>query len=177
MPETPEMPADEPEIDAGAPDWTKGAVIIAGGAGVTLAKTDKRVVIVVESYGDPKEGEQAERKVTGYPKGDVYLRFDEETVFPDNAPALTIGADFRQGGFWGFSPSELFLNTGPSHPAYAAANLAWLRGATDIEIHGLTKFQKERMEPFLKDLKDRAKEPAPESATAPAAPDVSITLK
>lgn len=174
---TSDVPAD---IVAAAPaavvdgkDWSKGALIIVGNH--SIPSGDKRPVIIVEESSDPKNGDDgylAEggapvTKTDKYPtKGDLYVRISPEVNFPDGATVITVGEDVQQLSPWGFSPDIRHVCTGP-HPAFAAANIAYSRGARDIEIVGLSQFYKDRMQPFVDDL--------PTNKIIPA-PDAKITL-
>lgn len=150
-------PPDQPTIEVEGKKWSKGAVIVANGA---IPKDDKRPVIIVETRGDDGKLD-AERK---YPtKGDLYYRTDPAVDFGGHGPVITLGVDVRQGLLWGFSNDALFVNVGPASPVYAAANLAYLQGATDIEIVGLTDAQKEHLAPWFAALA--------KGGPAPVAPD------
>ena len=172
-----EQPGDEIE----GKDWTKGAIIVAGGE--MPARPAGKPVIIVEAWSDnvfDQSGavkKAAAVKTSGYPdKGDLYYRTDPAVDFGANGPVLTMGVDVMQAGFWGFSERPGFVNVGPASPVFAAMNIAWQHGARDIEVRGLTDDQKERLQPFINDLTARVGEPRAESAHAPAQADVTITL-
>lgn len=149
-----------PELEG---EGKKRWLIIAGGK---IPPGDTRPVIVVEQRGAPTttpaaspEGEpvvtQGEIKLTGYPtKAALYLRVTPEVEFSGDAPVLTVGQEIKQMGFWGFAPETGKVHVGP-HPAWAAANIAWQKGATDIEIAGLTDDEKARLQPFVDNLPTR----------------------
>lgn len=141
----------------------KRAVVVAGGS--TLPKAD--LVIVVEAR-TVEAGEVVVKK-DGYPKGaDIYLRYEASTKFPaGKAEVFTMGLDLQQLNFGGFTRQEGYVNVGPAHPAFAAANLAYQRGATDIEIVGLSDAEKARLQPYLDAL--------PHDAAAPAQVTVRLT--
>lgn len=130
-------------------------------------------VIVVESHEYPEVDDDgnhvkdAPRTLTGYAKGaDLYVRQSDDVEFPADAQVVTIGETVQQGGFGGFAKKVGEVHVGPASAAFAAANLAWQRGATDIKIIGLDDRQKAHLQPFIDDL-----------PTHPhGAADVSITL-
>lgn len=167
-----------PAAEIEGKDWSKGALIIVGKH--PIAKDEKRPIIVVEEWSDPTidesghtpAGEEGRVKADDYPtRGDLYVRTTEDVTFPDKAPVVMIGGtgpnDVQQLAPWGFSPDPRWVCVGPGHPWFAAANIAWQRGARDIEIVGLTDLQKERLQPFIDDL--------PVNKIVPAA-DVKITV-
>jgi hypothetical protein len=137
------------------------AVVVAGGNSVP--KADYVVVVEAATIKMPTEDTPFERTVkkSHYPTGaNVYLRYDPDVKFPADAPeVLTMGRDVEQLYFRGFTRAIGFLNVGPAHPAFAGANLAYQRGATEIEIVGLTDAEKEKLQPYIDDLPNAA-EPA-----------------
>lgn len=145
---------------------TKKALIIVGNH--KFDRNDKRMVIVVEAAVYDKEG-HATPKLDGYPGGaNMYYRVTPDVVFPESEGAeyITLGIDIEQFLFWGFSPDPRYLSVGPASPAFGAANIAAQRGATEIEIVGLTENEKDRLAPYLADL--------PTNAIAPS--DATIIL-
>lgn len=170
------IPEPGPSAVASEPEGRKTAVIVAGGSEVPKAD----IVIVVEhasltfrdepaeAGGDPVRVSDRKLKKQGYPAGaQTYLRYDPEVAFPkDAAEVMTMGVDVQQHNFAGFTKQLGLLNVGPAHPAYAAANLAYQRGATHIRIVGLSAYEKERLQPYFDGL-----------ATDPAGPaQVAVTL-
>lgn len=140
------------------------AVVVAGPGDVPKAD----IVVVVETgkfQREPDAGEDAPlvrvAKKSNYHAGaDVYLRYDPEVKFPaDAAEVLTMGQTVQQAGFAHFNRTIGFLNVGPAHPAFAGANLAWQRGATDIVIVGLSDAEKEQLRPYFDALSNHAAEP------------------
>lgn len=131
--------------DVGAP---KKALIVVGSA--VLPKTGKQLVIVAEARTPDADG-VPQHKTSGYPEGaDIYFRTDAETGFPTSAAeVITLGVDVQQIGFQGFSPVEGYVCVGPAHPAYAAANIAYQRGATDLKIVGLADSEKQHLKAFF----------------------------
>lgn len=139
----------------------KRAVVVV--AGMTVPDADLKIVTEARSYSGGDDTPLAIKvKQSGYPTGaDTYLRYDPEVAFPRSAPeVLTMGVDLAQGGFAGFARQDGVVNVGPAHPAYAAANLAFQRGATEIEIVGLTDAEKEKLRPYFDGLATHAAEPA-----------------
>lgn len=124
------------------------AVIIVGSA--VLPKTGKQLVIVAEARTPDSDG-VPQWKRDGYPEGaDVYFRTETGTVFPASAPeVITLGIDIQQFSFQGFTRALGYVCVGPAHPAYAAANIAYQRGATDIKIVGLSDSEKEHLKKFF----------------------------
>lgn len=142
-------------------------------------------VIVVESHEDPKVDDDGQPVMvrdaetgelvqdsshlvtSGYAKGaDLYIRQSPDVEFPADAHVLTIGDELDQVGFSGFASKPGYVRVGPASAAYAAANLAWQRGATDIKIVGLSGAQKEQLQPYIDGLPNHPNGPA----------DVKITL-
>lgn len=151
------VPVALPDVEG---DGKKRWLIVAGGA---IPAGEKRPVIVVETReASTKEMNNGVEqtvpgpiKLNGYPtKAALYLRITPEVEFPADAPVITIGQEVTQGGFFGFTPQVGYVNVGP-HPAWAGANLAWQKGATDIEIIGLTDEQKAKVQHFVDDLPKR----------------------
>lgn len=131
--------------EEGAP--TKAIVIV--GSGV-LPKGGKQLVIVSEARTPDADGAPQWKK-DGYPEGaDIYFRTDVATNFPTSAPeVITLGVDIQQFSFQGFTRALGYVCVGPAHPAYAAANIAYQRGATDIKIVGLSDSEKEHLKKFF----------------------------
>lgn len=148
------------------PTEQKKAVIVMAGTDVPGA--DIKIVVEARRYsGGGEEPITVEVKKSHYPKGaDIYFRYDPEVSFPADAPeVLTMGVDVRQGGLTGFTRQPGHLNVGPAHPAFAAANLAYQRGATSIEIIGLTDAEKEKLQPYFDGLASHPAEPAQVAVT------------
>jgi hypothetical protein len=93
---------------------------------------------------------------------DLYYRTDETVEFPAKATVVTLGVDVIQGLIWGFSPDPRWAHVGPGSPAYAAANIAYTRGARKIEISGLSDFYKGRLQPFIDEVTTHHQAPAPD---------------
>lgn len=154
-----------------AADGKKRWLVVAGG---NIPAGDTRPVIVVEhrgpakvtkaaNEGEPDVVEAGETKLSGYPtKADYYLRISPEVEFKGDGPVVTVGQTVIQNGTWGFSGINGGLHVGPAHPAYAAANLAWQKGATDIEIVGLSAAEKEHLAPWFNAVPQHPKFPAPD---------------
>lgn len=162
-PPAPEPPptADLPEVDAGGDgkDWSK-VLVLAGGGGMPRGET--RPVIVAEVRGD--DGAKAADN-QAYPKNaDIYFRMDPDAQVGDGQ--LTLGVDVEQGLLGGLSPVPGYVHVGPAHPAYAAVNLATLKGATEVEVRGLSDFWKERLQPWFDGIAGDVRAPS----------DVVITL-
>lgn len=142
----------EETVEAPAADDWKRVLIVAGGR--IPSNVSKRKVIVVETRGAlQRDGEgvitgPGDLKTTGYPRGgDLYFRIDSSVEFPADAEVLTLNENIRNKGASGFSARG--VKVGPTSPAYAGANLAWQRGATDIEISGLSKDEQEILAPWF----------------------------
>lgn len=134
----------------------RAAVVV--GAGVL--PNDYDLVIVAEGRVYAEDGSSV-AVAGGYAKGaDLYLAISEGVSFPAKSKALRVGHDVKQHELWGFTLVTGFVNVGPAHPAYAAANLAYQRGFTAIDIHGLTAGEKERLAPWFDALATHAVEPA-----------------
>lgn len=151
-----------------AKDAKPKAVIVA--SGTTVPKADLTIVTEARTYHrseDPTVPLQVDVQESGYPSGaDIYLRTDPRVTFPADAKeVLTLGDNLQQANFWGFSTSQGYVNVGPAHPAYMAANLAFQRGFTVIEIVGLTDAEKERLGPAFAELPTHPIEPAPVSVS------------
>ncbi len=142
----PAVPVAE-DLAAASVETAKKALVIVGSH--QFDKNDKRMVIVVEQR-TVKDGEVT-LKTDKYPTGaDIYFRTVEDVQFPADAKeVLTLGENVFQLHFWGFCPNAPDICVGPASPAYAAANVAAQRGATEIEIVGLSAAEKERLEPFI----------------------------
>lgn len=139
----------------------KTAVIVMGGT--TVPAADIRIVVESRKYIDATDDAPAsvEVKKSHYPTGaDIYLRYDPEVQFPKDAKVVTMGVDVQQLNFSGFTRQIGLVNVGPAHPAFAAANLAYQEGATDITIVGLTEAEKERLQPFFDGLATHSVDPA-----------------
>lgn len=137
-----------PAAPAPAPSkWAK-ALVVAGGGSIPTG--EKRGVVVCEVRADDGSDAQGIR----YPQGgDLYLRITPSTDFgAKSAGALTLGDNLEQGFPQGFSTTAGVVHIGPAHPAYAAANLAALQGATEVEIQGLSAFWKARLQPWFDSL-------------------------
>lgn len=140
------VPVETTDDDVDA-KW-KSVLIVAAGS---IPSGEKRAVIVCEVRGD-----DGALKDVSYPKGaDLYYGYvgDEEAGdhadFADNSPVIRVGAEVQQGHFWGLSKTKGVVHVGPGSPAYGALNVATLRGATDVEIRGLTKAQKDQLAPWI----------------------------
>lgn len=144
------------------PEAKKTAVVVV--SGMTIPEADIRIVVESRKYSGSSDGQPltSEVKKSHYPKGaDLYVRYDPEVTFPaDAAEVLTIGDNVLQHNFWGFTRQVGSVNVGPAHAAFAAANLAYQRGATHIEIIGLDSAEKERLQPFFDRLSTDPVEPA-----------------
>lgn len=165
---------DEPEVEAvevpetiaspvtPEPVAKKTAVVVMAGASIPAA--DIKIVVESRKYsgGSDDQPLSVEVKKTHYPAGaDFYLRYDPEVQFPKDAPeVLTMGDNVQQMNFRGFTRQVGMLNVGPAHPAFAAANLAYQHGATDITIVGLTDAEKELLRPYLDGLPNEPVDPA-----------------
>lgn len=133
-------------------DWKK-VLIVAGG---NIPSGEKRVVIVVEHASEPTFHEDGsldkgrETKLQGYPtKADLYVRITPEVEFSGDAPVVTVGVDVDQVGVWGLTPDPRHIHVGPGSPTYVAINLAFQRGAQEVEVIGLSKRDTERLKPFV----------------------------
>lgn len=147
--------AQAPAVET--PAAKKKAVVVIG-AVKNLPKAD--IVIVAESRTPDADG-VPQLVTSGYPSGaDLYYRTEEAVKFPAKAKIVTLGIDALQDGFWGFTPKWGDVCVGPAHPAFAAANLAYQMGATEIEIVGLVDAEKERLKPYFDDLPTNAVAPA-----------------
>lgn len=134
--------ADEAAADSKNP-WTKGAIVVANGPIPTGATVP---VVVCETRGDDGVLD-ADRK---YPAGaDLYYRTPDGAEFGKLGPVVELAKDVEQGQTAGFSDHPAFVNVGPASPIYAAANLAYIRGARRIEITGLTPTQKTNLTPWF----------------------------
>lgn len=152
--------------DQAEPAITKALIVVGNHR---FAKDDKRFKIVVEAYGFTEDGVTPVVKPDGYPAGaDLYYGTDPTVIFPKDAKEVIIlGYDVAQLNFWGFSPDPAYVCVGPASPAYGAANIAAQRGATQIEIIGLSDAEKERLKPFLADL--------PTNLLAPSSVKIDLT--
>jgi hypothetical protein len=163
---------DALDVPVSEADGAKRWVIVAGGT-IPSGLSKSVAVIVCEHWDDPVLAEKGEAlladenvdsvlKVSGYPtKGDLYFRTDPSVEFnPANpaAPILTLGDNVMQTGTWGFDKRTGGVHVGPAHPAFAAANIAVQRGATEIEIVGLTKRQASLLAPFFDKLPEHPRE-------------------
>lgn len=136
--------AVETTTETKAKSWA--AVLVNAGAKAIPAAG--RPVIVVETLHEADKAGVRASKTTGYPKdGDVYLRANPDLDFGVAAETLTLGVDVRTKGAGGFAVRG--LSNGPGIPAYAAANLAWQRGAKDITIAGLSKADQDALAPWF----------------------------
>lgn len=157
--------------------WKKALIIVGNHR---IPADNKRPVIIVESRTFKIEDGNVtgtELKTSGYPAGgDLYFRTTEEVEFPKDAKVLTLGDNVQQGLLWGFSPDPRWVNVGPAYPAYAAANIAWQRGAEEIEIIGLSDHEKERLAPFIAALPAGGPAPVDGAPDVRTPADVEITL-
>lgn len=150
--------------------WKKAVVIV----GSHKVPADKPSIVVEQRTATVEKVEGQDDKVTlhekkdGYPaNADIYLGYVDGAEFPKGAKQiLRVGENIRQGGLWGFNGDPRLVNVGPASLAYAGANLAWQRGAEEIEIIGLSDAEKERLAPYIAKL--------PTDPTGPA--QVKITL-
>jgi hypothetical protein len=137
---------DEAPVEVETPQVVRAVVIV----GVGALPRDGRLTIVCESRpgGQPT--------TSGYAAGaDLYFRTDDSVVFPKKARVVTFGVDATQGPARDFSSQAGVLNFAGAHPAYAAANLAFQNGATEIEVVGLTDAEKQNLRPSFDELPDR----------------------
>lgn len=160
-------PGPVTDPDPESPAVKKGALILAGASGrdakgrlVIVVQTRERSTDPVEvevGEGDDKKTETVEyshrdpsalpgfvgRK---YPKGDIYFRMDPDIDFGHKeGEVVTLGVEVRQEAFKGFTRLPGHVNVGPAHPAFAAANYAYLLGAREIEVHGLDDEEKGKL--------------------------------
>lgn len=147
------------------------AVVIVGNHRFPSDRSDTLVIVTEErkiTMSDDGEAvKDVQLKTSGYPSGaDLYYRTDAAVEFPHNAQVLTLGVDVQQGMLWGFSPDVAWVHVGPASPAYAAANLAWQRGATEIEIIGLDDREKAQLQAFIDRL--------PTDTVAPSSAKVTL---
>lgn len=177
QPVDPAPAADVVAVDSDK-DWSSVLIVV----GNHRFPKDGRPVIVCQSqvpqFDDNKILTGFETKLDGYPAGaDIYFRMDDIVDFPAGE-VVTLGGENQpgQGMFWGFSPVPQYLHTGPSYPSYAAANLAWLRGAKKIEIVGLSDLEKERLRPYLDLLASGGPSPVAGAPDVRSPADVEITL-
>ena len=139
-------------------DWTS-VLVLAGGS---ADSGEKRPIIVAEVRAD--DGQLAKAV---YPAGaDIYFRSGVDGADFKSGVVVTLGVDIDQGTLHGFSSVMSLVHVGPAHPAYAAANLAFLHGAEAIEVRGLSPYWKDRLQPWFDEV--------PSDKAFPAA--VSITL-
>lgn len=161
--EAEEAPVPEPIVSPVAPEPTekkKAVIVVAGGS---VPSADIKIVVESRKYATDADGVvTSEVKKSHYPTGaDTYVAYDPDVQFPkDAAEVLVVGRDLQQHNFWGFTRQAGSVNVGPAHAAYVAANLAYQRGATDIEIIGLTDGEKALLKPFFDDLPNNPVEPA-----------------
>lgn len=162
------------DLQTAEPAKKMKAVVIAGGS--TIPKADLVVVVQTQTFKPGKDAKPATEteaaepgepavvtiKKSHYPSGGhVYLRFEDDVQFPADAPeVLTLGKNVEQLYMRGFTRAIGYLNVGPAHPAFAAANLAYQRGATEIEIVGLGDAEKEKLQPWFDELPKTPAEPA-----------------
>ncbi|AKU43437.1 hypothetical protein CPT_Sansa33 [Caulobacter phage Sansa] len=129
-------------------EWAK-ALVLAGG-GERMPNRDGRKVIVVQVTGVDAD------KAT-YPKsGDAYLGYaggEEPFSSEITAPVFLLGGNVRQKGFRGLSKISGYLCVGPSHPAFAAVNLAWQKGARDVKVVGLTDAEAAHLRPWFEEIR------------------------
>lgn len=146
--------APAPELEAAPTNWNRVLIVAKGNV---PSNVGRRKVIVVESRGAPiMDGDQVKEigslKASGYPKdADLYYRVDDSVTFDaGDAPVFTLGQNLVPKGVGGLTQrGSTGVMTGPGDPAYAGVNLAYHRGATDIEISGLTKADQERLQPWF----------------------------
>lgn len=149
---TAELDNAPPAVDlsaATADPWTK--VLIVAGATFDSKLADGRKVIVVQStvrkkasddFGHRNPSDHPEIAARAYPMGgDAYLKMDPEVEFgaiPAAAEILAFGGNIFQMTTAGFERQAPHVNVGPASPVYAAANVAWQRGARDIAVTGVS---------------------------------------
>lgn len=159
-----------PASEAAPPrDGGKKAIIIVGNHKWEKPVPRGTIVIVTEGRTYERNAKDeivgAKVKTDGYPtEADLYFRTEPGVSFPHSVEAtriITLGDNVLQGNFWGFTPNPQFVHVGPAHPAYAAANLAWQRGADKITIVGLEKHEQERLQPYFDGLATDIIAPAP----------------
>lgn len=141
-------PAPAPSLTAPVEKSWSEVVVLANGS---IGPKEGRPVIVVETRGD--DGKLVDGRA--YPTtGDLYYRTDPDVDFGiDPAkPLLTLGVNLGQHGFKGFATKKNGVHVGPASPIYAAANLAFQRGATTIDVVGLTAAQKDQLAPWFDEL-------------------------
>lgn len=147
--------APAPEVEEGG--WRR-TLIVAGGGSIP-GNVGRRKVIVTEHRGDAAYDDagvktaDGELKTGRYAKGaDLYYRTDASVEFPEDGAVHTLGDTVRVKGVGGFADRG-GVRTGPGHPAYAAANLAYQQGARDIEIAGVSKADQETLSTWFASAK------------------------
>lgn len=135
---------DVAAADTGSNPWAElGALVVANGL---IPAGNKRPVIVCETRTDAGLLDEARK----YPAGAaLYYRTPDGADFGKLGPVVELGKDVQQGLTAGFSDHPSLVNVGPASPVYAAANLAFIRGATAIEIVGLSDAQKAHLRPWF----------------------------
>lgn len=135
--------------------WAEhGAMVIAGGQ--LPANLGGRKVIAVElrvpTYDRDKllTGSTPDVDPSHYPdKADVFVRYSEDTPAPAGGQVLTMGVDLIQFGFGGLSPRRGAVCVGPASAVYAAVNVAFLEGATDVKVVGLSDADRAHLAPWF----------------------------
>lgn len=175
MTKTPVTPAAEPTVapatdeaadvvvsTESADDRWKSVLIVAKGS---VPANSRRPVIVVQSQEREeapendrphRDGNMPPIKDKTYPKGaDLYFHVDPVNFGEERTPVVGLGqgAGAVQVGFHGFSEKLGTVHVGPGDAVYAAANYAFTKGATKIEIVGLTAEQIEALRPWFATVK------------------------
>lgn len=156
--------------DSAAKKW-QSVLIVADG---DVPPNARRAVIVIQSskradpasspkgepdFGTHRKPTQAPVVETAYPKGaDVYFAVDPVDFGEGREPVVGVGMGrgVVQAGFPGFAERLGQVHVGPSHPAFAAANYAYTRGARKIEIVGLSPEEVEVLRPWFGEVADKA---------------------
>lgn len=145
----PPAPAPDPDAEK---NWKKVLIVASG----SVPSNEKRPVIIAEERTD--EGEHADRT---YQKGaDLYVGIEDSATFPEGVKMERVGREVAQGGFGGLSRIASELHVGPCHPVYAAINSAYLRGAEEVEVKGLSSHWKERLQPWIDGILEDSFAPA-----------------
>ena len=152
------------DVPTGNP-WSQfGALVVAGGP--VPADLGGRKVIAVErrlpTYDRDKvlTGSIADTDLSHYPaKADVFIRYDEDCPVPPGAQPFTMGVDLIQFGFSGMSPRRGAVCVGPASAVYAAVNVAYLEGARDVKVIGLTEAERDQLAPWFATALDAQRKP------------------